>query len=295
MPDFPDPLDHGPGLAPAHAVPSPQAISIVQQYDGKTDPNAWLNHVQEVADVYGWNQAQCLKIAKIKLTHAADRWAQARMFNSWQEFEHLLDQRFGETKETAIVRLERCFQRPAESPKTFADRFLQDADRAGRTEDGALVYQFIQRLQADLREEVLRAKPQTIDAVVDTCNYWISARGMIDGGHPDSVTPERASNKPTYKDRPEDYNQPSARRPPFERRYNSTGPGPRAPFRDNHRSNYAPPPPKPAPAMGATAVDDLTKRFQKLEINLSCRPHRQGACTCSLGAGDGCKGGECGA
>jgi thymidylate kinase/transposase InsO family protein len=197
------------------------------------------------------------------------------MFNSWQEFEHLLDQRFGETKETAIVRLERCFQRPAESPKAFADRFLQDADRAGRTEDGALVYQFIQRLQADLREEVLRAKPQTIDAVVDTCNYWISARGMIDGGHPDSATPERASNKPTYKDRPEDYNQPSARRPPFERRYNSTGPGPRAPFRDNNRRNYAPPPPKPAPVMGAAAVDDLTKRFQKLEINLTQQMQQQ--------------------
>lgn len=278
MPDFPEPVDHGPDLAPMHAVPSPQAISIVQQYDGKTDPNAWLNHVQEVADVYGWNQAACLKIAKIKLTDAAQRWAQARMFNSWPEFEHLLDQRFGETKETAIVRLERCFQRPAESPKAFADRFLQDADRAGRSEDGALVYQFIQRLQADLREEVLRAKPQTIDAVVDTCNYWISARGMIDGTHLDSATPERAPNKPAYQDRQQGYNPPAPRRPPFERRYNSNGPAPRAPFRDlNNRRNYAPPPPKPAPAAatGASAVEDLTKRFQKLEINLTQQMQQQ--------------------
>lgn len=267
-------------FAAAHPLPSPQAINTVQQYDGTSDPNAWLNHVHEVAEVYGWGPADCLKIAKIRLTQAAQRWSQARTFQTWQEFQQLLDQRFGETKETAIVRLERCYQRPGESPKAFADRFLQDADRAGRAEDGALVYQFIRRLQPDLREEVLRSKPQTIDAAVDFCNYWVSARGIFDERYRDQVSSDISDNhRPDYSDRPT-YNSGPARRPQSEpRRFQASGPAPRAPFRDvsnRSRTPHTPAAPKPVAAPSEpSAVDDLVKRLERLEINLTQGVQRQ--------------------
>lgn len=211
---MPDREDGGvnPSYEATRTVPAPQAISTVQQFEGKTDPNAWLNHISEIADVYGWGPADCLKIAKIRLTHAAQRWAQARQFRSWQDFQQLLDQRFGETKETAIVRLERCYQNPGEAVKAFADRFLQDSDRAGRAEDGALVYQFIQRLQPDLREEVLRAKPKSIDAAVDFANYWVSARGIFNSKYQENDEYKEAY-KPSYTDRPTARNNAPDRRP----------------------------------------------------------------------------------
>lgn len=44
---------------------------------------------------------------------------------------------------------------PDESPKAFADRFMEDADRAGRTEDEALVFQFLRQMQPDLHHGLL--------------------------------------------------------------------------------------------------------------------------------------------
>ena len=187
MADFQE--HHAPAHAPPGlqaAVPSPQAINTIERYDGKRDPNAWLNSLQETAELYGWDAHTCLKVARIRLTDAAQRWAQSRQFNNWLEFQQQLDQRFGETKEQAIVRLDRCYQRPREAPKAFADRFLQDADRAGRNEDAALVYQFIQRLQPELRKEVLRRQPHSIDAAVDYCNYWLGAQGTPDPRYNDT-------------------------------------------------------------------------------------------------------------
>jgi hypothetical protein len=257
--------DHAPAAAD-RMVPSPQALNTIERYDGRKDPNAWLNQIQETADLYNWSAAVCLKVAKVRLTDAAQRWAQARTFTSWDEFQEQLDHRFGETKETAIIRLERCFQSPGESPKAFADRFLQDADRAGRTEDAALVYQFIQRLQHDLRMEVLRQQPQSIDKAVDYCNYWLGAQGTPSRRYEEDNSYGNGPHASTYK-------------PSFRGGYNrrpqqsQSGTTPQRPaFRDvsnRPRPSHHPFSPKPAagPASSA-AIDDLTQRFKKLEINL---------------------------
>jgi hypothetical protein len=39
------------------------------------------------------------------MAEAAQRWAQARQFQHWEEFARQLDQRFGETRGIAIVRV----------------------------------------------------------------------------------------------------------------------------------------------------------------------------------------------
>lgn len=256
----------------AHAVLSPTAINTVQVYDGSKDPNAWLNHVRETADLYDWAPADCLRVAKVKLADAAQRWAQARNFTTWAEFAQQLDQRFGETKETAIVRLDRCYQRSGEPIKAFADRFLHDADRAGRTEDAALVYQFIQRLQPDLKTEVLRVKPRSIDDAVDHCNYWQGAQGTLDPRNQENAA--QGPNRPAYKSRMPASDDWQPRRPQYDNRRSPPGGAPqRAPFRDvSNRPRGPGPSPSPQPAANPSAanaaVDELTKRFQRLEINL---------------------------
>ena len=103
-----------------------------------------------------------MQIAKVRFRGIAQRWAQPRQFNTWNEFEKQFLERFGETPETAMVRLERCYQKTGESAKNFADRFLEEAEIAGSRADSVLLHQFIRRLLPDLRMESHK---------IATCNH----------------------------------------------------------------------------------------------------------------------------
>jgi len=252
------------------AIPNPQAINTIERFDGNQDPTAWLNNVYEIATLYGWSEAICLRVAKIRLKGAAQRWAQSRQFNSWVEFQQQLDHRFGETQEAAIIHLESCYQRRDESPRAFADRFRQDADRSGRVEDAALVYTFIQRLQPRLKTEAIRQQLRSIDKVVEYCNYWLGAQGQSGS---ENTPAEDRNTFPVRDDFPSPRNQAPPRR--YEQRRFQPRPAPqRPPLRD--ASNRATPNnqpsanPKHSPQATAStaAVEDLSRQFQQLQLNL---------------------------
>ena len=253
------------------AYPNPLAVNTVDKFDGAQDPNGWLTTIQEAATLYRWDPATCLNVAKLKLRGAAQRWAQSRQFTSWVDFQHQLDHRFGETQETAIARLENCFQRRDESPRAFADRFRQDADRSGRVEDAALVYTCIQRLQPHLRTEVSRKQLKSIDKIVEFCNYWLGVQGKAE--HAWEEPRERWADA-SPPERPPRSSGPPRRPAPVQDRYRSVQPAYRPPFRDvsnrGYRPSQPPPAPKPAPAAAATtpSVEDLTRQLQRLSLNL---------------------------
>jgi len=273
---------------------TPATVNLVDRFNGSADAQAWLGSLEDIAGLYGWDDATCLKVAKVRLGGAASTWSQRRRFQDWQQFQDQFLARFGETRESAIARLERCRQSAGETPQAFADRFLQDADRAGRVEDDALVYTFIQRLHSDLRIEVSRRQPASIEEVVSFCNYWL-------GCQPGAADHKIGSFKPQNRYRPDyedtDYT-PKENRPPFNR--NAAGGGRFEPrnrprpdqeraqpyrpqgqrsFRDNFGNRNSPmtnlptPPaatPSPAPAVkppGPADVDDLASKFGKLQLN----------------------------
>ncbi len=120
-------------------VPPGYALNAIERFDGSEDPNCWLDSIQDVADLYALSDSTCLKIAKIKLSGPARSWARYHQFADWFDFQTQLQSRYGETKASAICRLERCWQHPTESVKDFADRYLQDAEKAGRAQDDTLV------------------------------------------------------------------------------------------------------------------------------------------------------------
>eukprot|EP00775_Hariotina_reticulata_P015071 gene15071-biopygen1020 len=157
----------------------PAALAAVDQYDGRSDAHSWLSSFKELALIYEWNEADCLRIARVRFRGIAQRWAQPRQFHDWDDFERQFLERFGETPETAMVRLENCYQKTGESPKNFADRFLEEAERAGRRTDTALLHQFIRRLHPELRLEVTRQRPTTMEDAIEFCNYWTGANSEI--------------------------------------------------------------------------------------------------------------------
>jgi hypothetical protein len=170
-----------------HALPAgltPQALNTAERFDGKGDAHSWVDHFADLASLYGWSEEITLKVARLRMKGSALRWARNRQFISWDDFSSQFLRRFGETKETAISRFESCYQLPDESPTEFADRFLQDAERAGRVEDDVLVYMFIKRLLPDLCDEAGRMRMRSIDEVVSFCNYWLGFRASCRADRP---------------------------------------------------------------------------------------------------------------
>lgn len=156
-------------------VPSYQAIYIIERHNGRTYAHAWLDSFNTLAELHGWADAVCLRVARVRMTGPAQRWIHRRNVRDWDDFQERFTTHFGETRETAVARLSHCFQRPNESPKACADRFLEDAERAGRVEDEALVYQFLRQMRPALRKEAARRQPHSIDEIVSFCNYWQGA------------------------------------------------------------------------------------------------------------------------
>jgi hypothetical protein len=72
---------------------------------------------------------------------------------------------YSETQESAAARFSCWLQQHGELPQDFADRVLQVADRAGRTEEDALVYQSLCQLLPNLREEAAHTQPSSIDRI----------------------------------------------------------------------------------------------------------------------------------
>ena len=121
---------------------------------------------------YCWSDEDCLLIALIRCVDAAEVWAQSRQFATWSDFARQFLLRFGQSQEVALQQLENCWQEDGETAKSFADRFMAMAKRAGRRHDSALLYQFIRRLLPELRLEVSRQRPQTMADAVDAADYW---------------------------------------------------------------------------------------------------------------------------
>lgn len=188
----------------------PAAMGSVNPYDGTGDAHSWIAVFREWASLYEWTEEDCLRIVKARCLGQAQRWVSNKRFNSWADFEQQFFSRFGETRDTALARLERCYQLPGESPKNFADRFLEEAERADRATDGALLHQFIRRLLPQLRREVQRQRPATIGEAIEFCNYW------TDTG---ADTTEEDNYRSSY--RPNDYpsreNRPARDGPLFPR------------------------------------------------------------------------------
>lgn len=157
----------------------PDCVAFVGTYSGHDDPSNWLTHLQAAAELYQWPEAVCLKVGVLQLRGAARLWAHRHHFTSWSKFCQQLDQRFGEVVESAMVRLEQCFQQEDESPGDFADRFLHCAVKSGRQEDPSLLYSFIQRLWPELREEVVRQRLHSLADVVTFCDYWLTTQNNV--------------------------------------------------------------------------------------------------------------------
>jgi hypothetical protein len=59
------PEDDHPLLFEGRILPTPQALSTVERYDGQADALAWLQSVSIIASLFGWNDNISVTIVKL--------------------------------------------------------------------------------------------------------------------------------------------------------------------------------------------------------------------------------------
>ena len=259
-----------------HSI-DPAAVANVEKYDGKADVDAWLFNLKELARMCRWTEETTLSIARIRCSGPAQLWAQTRRFTDWDDFERQFLRRFGQSQELALLNLENCYQREGETAKSFADRFLAEAGRAGRLDDPALLHMFTRRLTPELACEVSRKRPGSLEEAMDFCAYWA---GMTDSVGdlsyvPPSFKPSPPDSQPQF--RPD--NGYSSAPPPFaksapNRPYGNTSWPPAAGRQsdrrppDNRQAAGCRPPEPRAQIRESDNIRELTSKLRDLQINL---------------------------
>ena len=157
-----DGADIGDGHAYDHANRiTSSSLSLVGQFHGRPGDDAvsWLQRLNRLAQpiINNWNGKAKMAVALTMLCGDAGLWARTIDENMlWPAFELAFLERFGEPAEEAMARLARCKQGDAEPIQVYTDRFKKDASLAGRVEDRALIYQYMEGMHCYLNQEVLR-------------------------------------------------------------------------------------------------------------------------------------------
>ena len=166
------------------------SLNSVPEFYGRRSESAecWLETLGRLASpsVYHWDENTMLEVAMLKMRDKAAIWLNSLDTNlCWPEFEELFLYRFGETIAEVLSRLAECKQYPDESIQSFTDRFKSNALAAGRREDGYLVYQYLDSIRPDLRDEGFRQYPWNEKTITELAMKLQSFEAMTMSGDQD--------------------------------------------------------------------------------------------------------------
>lgn len=123
----------------------------------------WLETLDRVAELYGWDEARKLKVARCKLAHHARVWERTTRskLSTWQAFRDQLEHRFGVSEAVLHQRLAECHQHPHETANNYVDRFMWLCNRLNiNTKQGkALLASFMRGLDSVMYKQVYPLRP----------------------------------------------------------------------------------------------------------------------------------------
>ena len=179
MDSMPDSMENGYAERPTGRINSGSLNSVPEFYGRRSESaECWLKTLGRLASpsVYHWDENTMLEVAMLKMRDEAAIWLNSLNPNlCWREFERLFLVRFVEPIKEAMSRLTHCKQGHKEGIQSYTDRFKSDARAAGRTEDLALLHQYLDNMSQDLKIEVYRKGMdtlRTIDCVAGFLRSW---------------------------------------------------------------------------------------------------------------------------
>ena len=288
------------GAQPEHRL-SASSLNAVEKFHGgrREDPVDWLNKLNRIGRNFNWSDRNKVDVALLRICGPAAVWAESIDSEvPWSEFEMLFLDRFTEPIEEAMARLTRCKQGPYESIIAYTDRFKSDARSANRVEDGALVWQYLEGMNPDLRVEIYRQggnRPQSIDEISRFLKGWEANSASLNRFGPDPSNPPRDNRRNTdgtwtrfsknnnngprnpnrgwssgrydgSNSRPRDFGNWRPRPP--QQQYQDRRPMP--PQQPAFLANPAPRP-NPPPVSQDPTMEEITKQFEQMKLVLDER------------------------
>lgn len=172
-----------------------QALSAVHTYSpqGRLTAHEWLSHIERISALCRWTEDTTLQVARIQCQGVASQWLDSTTVTSWADFRAQFTHRFGESLENLLTSFEQCTQRRGEPARTYRDRFLALAARAGCATDSALTSRFFRGLTRPMRKRLAPCKLNlhTIEQIVTAAQSvedW-DAPGTLDDDGPQQEPP----------------------------------------------------------------------------------------------------------
>lgn len=135
----------------------------------------WIETIEQLSHLYGWDNEHKLRIAQCRLAGRARMWATGRATSgcTWPQFKMEFEERFGSTTDMLYRRLATCAQRTDESARSFSDVFLDICRRLDIDvrEDKGLLHSFMRGLQPDLYQLVFATRPTSLQHAIDYACY----------------------------------------------------------------------------------------------------------------------------
>ena len=259
------------------------------------DVHQWLRAADKAATCFEWKPEKKLAMAMLSLEGPAADWLDTFPDSdsiTWEEFKQGLVERFGEEPQEVIDKLTARKQWADESVRAFTDdytRLLAKAETTGNKIPAQLQLKgYIDALRHPLQGLVCFKHPETLDEAIKEAKYFEANQNrshrataaLAFGSSKRDMTTSNGYNNTKSNGYSNNNHQPDRRgdtsRKDYSNKDHSTG------RRDNHYSNdrhqrrnpdkpsnWPPSADKQPQQQIVPAIDDLTKKLEKMEIKLS--------------------------
>lgn len=138
---------------------------------GTEDAIDWLNTIDRLGRVFGWDGHMKLDIAKCRLSCKARTWERGLDLKTWKAFRGALLDRFGISNCALHAQLSYCHQHDDQSVRSYSDRFLHLLYRLNIIPGTMQMYGFLRGLHPWIYSQVYLMQPVDLHEAIDCAVY----------------------------------------------------------------------------------------------------------------------------
>ena len=154
----------------------PSSVRTYESSEKSGSIKHWLRHIDLLATVNAWSATQKCAVAIANLKGPAAFWLDSFTFDSWQDFQAGIKERFGDDPDQVLDKLLLVKHGQRESLEDYVDRFnvmLSSCADAGNVVPAILcVKLFIDGLQPHVRLKVKERRPEDLNEAISDAKYF---------------------------------------------------------------------------------------------------------------------------
>jgi hypothetical protein len=170
------------------STPLPKGIKLsdgVVKFNGQQDPQIWLDDFMTAVTIGGGSRDNALQLLSLHLKDNARAWLNNLALDSirsWEELRQAFIANFRGTSRwpTSFEELRLCVQRTRENLRSYISRWISLRNTAENISPERAIDAFRDGLiRRDIKEELGRYKPKTVDHLMSLANEWADGEDSI--------------------------------------------------------------------------------------------------------------------